>query len=42
MGSFVNDDKHEREKQILPSSPIFLLREATLYVDAYHSLPSAV
>jgi len=42
VGSFVNDDKQEREKQILPSSPIFLLREATLNVAAYHSRPSAV
>jgi hypothetical protein len=41
-GSFLNDDKHEREKQIFPSSPIFLLREATLNVAAYNSRPSAV
>ena len=34
VGSLVNDDKHEREKRILPSSPIFLLQEATLNVAA--------
>lgn len=42
IGSFLNDYKHEREKQILPSSPIFLLRETTLNVAAYNSRPSAV